>query len=217
MAIGLDSTSQGSATGVTSLAVPHTCAGSDGYLEVAVGCIRAANGDQISGVTYGGVPMTLVGKRSSQANTFVYLYRLSGPASGTSNIVASANNSSDIGIVAASYVRVNPTGQPDSSNVANGTAASFSAASTVVAAGCWLSAACVNNGGGFAAGSGATSRGIRTFSGGSQVALFDSGGTVGVGSQSIGVSLNNDNYAYVAASFSPSPAANGNFLSFFGG
>jgi hypothetical protein len=208
MAIALDATSNGSSTAVTSKTVAHTCTGANRILFVSVTCIRAANGDQISGVTYNGVAMTQIGKRSSQANTFVYLYRLEGPATGTNNIVASANNSSDIGIVAASYTGAKQSGQPDSSAVANGTAASYSASTTVVASGCWLVAANVNNGGGFAAGSGATSRGIIAFSGGSQNMLVDSNATVGTGSQSLGVTLTNDNYAYVVASMAPAAETN---------
>jgi hypothetical protein len=61
----------------TSHSWSHTCTGSDRFLVVQVGSFRSAGGgDVVSGVTYNGVSMTLLGKDDVQTNTQYYYYYL---------------------------------------------------------------------------------------------------------------------------------------------
>jgi hypothetical protein len=70
--------------------------------------------DHITGVTYGGVPMSLAGKICSAGiNRNIYQWFLLNPASGANNIVVSHNSSDVIAISAADYSGVQQWGQPD--------------------------------------------------------------------------------------------------------
>jgi hypothetical protein len=68
--------------------------------------------DDISSVTYAGVPMTLVNKAQAPSNRFHYLYYLLAPTSGTNNVVVTAASAHDLRSEAASWYNIAQSGQP---------------------------------------------------------------------------------------------------------
>jgi hypothetical protein len=73
-----------------SLTVSHTVAGSNTLLLVGVHC-RSASTD-VTGVTYNGVAMTLVGTNENSGVTGVQWYSLVAPAAGANNVVVSLSS-----------------------------------------------------------------------------------------------------------------------------
>jgi hypothetical protein len=66
MAIAVDATSQDHSATATSLTFSHTCSGSNRIL--FVGIVGDITTDTVTGVTYAGVSMTLVGKNKQHLN-----------------------------------------------------------------------------------------------------------------------------------------------------
>lgn len=101
MAIAFDASSGSKGVGSTTLTWSHTCTGSNRTLIVAC---SSKTDDYITGVTYGGVSMTLVdnivGVSGGDANR---LYVLTNPASGANNVVITSSASIDLVGSAASY------------------------------------------------------------------------------------------------------------------
>lgn len=196
MAIALDnSTNGGLVNPGTSLTYAHTVSGSNRILFVSV---FGDTTDKITGVTYNGVSMTLVGKTVKSPDRYVYLFYLIAPATGTNNVVVSASSSIAICSHAVSYTGAAQTGQPDSS--ITGTAAtSLTLTTTVVASNCWLVGAWRTNVTTGTAGTGATQR-----QGSNGLYTADSNGVVGTGSQSMTYNTAGSNgYSGVMASFAP--------------
>lgn len=112
MAIAVDATASGSANS-TTLTVSHTCTGSD--LVLVVVCY-AANGDQITGVTYNAASMTQAAKITDVNNTG-YIYYLVDPDTGANDIVVTASASQVLGLCSCSYtdadVEVTPSTSTD--------------------------------------------------------------------------------------------------------
>ena len=135
MAIAFDAASTGGLVTTSTLTVSHTTSGSDRLLVVAV----ASNIDQVTGVTYAGVSMSLAAKKAYSSPTeTIYIYYLAGPASGTNDIVVSRTGTSSYGLVAASYTGVDQTTPVDATNTgtnAVGTSSTLSVTSTVD--NCW--------------------------------------------------------------------------------
>lgn len=198
MAIAYDSSSSGSASSAGSVTVSHTCSGSDRLL---IACISSVvPGDTVTSVTYNGVSMTLVDKVPTQSNVETYMYYLLGPATGTNDIVVTSSATPLILLcAAASYTGVLQSGFPDAQSSDIGAGASMTGTVTTVATGCWMVMSAYGNSAGLSAGSGATQRAVTTRQG-----VFDSNGTVSVGSNSMTVNCNSDAYGYILASFAPS-------------
>ncbi len=95
--------------------------------------------DDITGVTYNGVSMTLVDKRDAGgAGRITYLYFLLGPASGTHNVVITSTASHMLIPVAADYSGVKQTSQPDNSTTNSTTYESnLTTVLTTIADNCW--------------------------------------------------------------------------------
>src|SRR5574343_509793 len=100
MAIARDATSQVSSStwynpGGSSYTWSHTCTGSNRAL--IVGLQTGSLGDIVTGVTYGGEAMTLVGKHQRQdtSSQFAYLFAKANPTSGANNIVVSLSSGSE--------------------------------------------------------------------------------------------------------------------------
>lgn len=171
MAIAFDASAKSSGSGINTLTFAHTCSGSDRALVVNVVC---DNSDKVTGVTYNGVGMTQVSKLQNTTSRFTYLYLLLGPATGANNIVVSTSSLSYIEGNSASYTGVKQTGQPDatgSNSASSGT--SLTTSLTTIADNCWTVLSALGQGGGIAAGSGATLR-ISQLVG----AILDSNGVV---------------------------------------
>ncbi|WP_353063325.1 IPT/TIG domain-containing protein [Tunturibacter psychrotolerans] len=164
--------------------------------------------DDISAVTYAGVPMTLVGKiQAPSSNNWQYLYYLVNPSSGSNNIVVTAASAHYLISEAASWFNVKQIAQPDASTTNTAAAASTSittslttvASGSLVVQGLWSY-------GHLAAGAGATQILVDAAIGGA--GIFVSSGspvspagnvsmtTISDGTQSTGV---------IMASFAPAP------------
>jgi len=91
MAIAFDSVSDSNATS-TSLTYAHTTSGDNRILFVSV-LLAGEHSDYLTGVTYGGVAMTQVGKVINANTGSTYLYVLFNPAVGANNIVVNSSAS----------------------------------------------------------------------------------------------------------------------------
>ncbi len=137
MAISFDAATDGGlASAATSLTYAHTVGtGSNRILFVGT---WGDTTDVITGATYAGVNMTLIGKVQCPADRWAYLFYLVNPASGANNVVVSASTSIVIASQCASYAGVKQSGQPDASSTNTAAAvASYSQSVTTVAANCW--------------------------------------------------------------------------------
>lgn len=102
MAIAYDSQSHGvSLSGSFSKTFSHTCSGSDRLLVVSA--LTNSGADSITGITYNGVSLTRI-DIADQPNNPYYLYYLIAPATGTNNVVITADRSTNaIAGTAVSY------------------------------------------------------------------------------------------------------------------
>lgn len=215
-AIAYDATSTGTYTTTSPLAWSHTCTGSQRILFVSI----STPTDAVTGVTYAGVSMTLVGKSSypGSGRNGASLWYLINPASGANNISATFTGASASG-GGVSYTGAKQSGQPDSSNTKNqGSAENIgSISTTVVAADCWMVVGLTDDQGSGATGSGGSAVRNSTAQGSIMV---DSNSIVGTGSQTVSWDFSGSNAVYgaVAASFSPyvTPANLANLKSFDG-
>lgn len=97
-----------------SLTASYTVgSGSNRLLVVQVLGDVAAGADDITGVTYNGVSMTLAAKQVATGDRNEYQYYLIGPASGANNVVVSCTGTHYLLVGAADYTGVSATGQPD--------------------------------------------------------------------------------------------------------
>lgn len=117
--LALDSAVYGGFVSATSQTTSFTMSASvGGYL--VVGVLGDASSDFITGVTFNGVALTLVGKQNSSPGSvfWQYLYVLANPTAGTHNIVVSASATTNyIQTYAASYIGVKTAGQPEATSL----------------------------------------------------------------------------------------------------
>lgn len=216
MAIAFDAATDGGNNGgtTTSLTFAHTCTGADRLLVVCV--VGDTVTDDVTGVTYNGVSMTLVltNAPGSIFNRFLYLFYLVAPATGSNNVVISASSNHYLLGGAASYTGVNATGQPDNSAKQDTTADPTSFSLTPIANNCWT-VLIVNSFNGSApptAGTGSTRRTFDATFGG--WGIFDSNGPITPPSsynmQTSGYGGNN--VGEIIASFAPPGGATGFFF-----
>lgn len=193
----------------TSLTYAHTNAGSN--LILMVGITITTGTDLLTGVTYAGAAMTLVGKiQRNGAGNYEYLFYKINPATGNNNVVASFSSAPpNIASGACSYTGALQTGQPDSSATGTVAGADLTLTTTVVASNCWL-VACFGNSNSVFSSTGTQRVGaiLNTF--------FDSNGVVGTGAQSLQVVFNTGGpTGGVIASIASAPEAGGGFFAFF--
>lgn len=204
MAIAYDTTSN--AAGASSWS--HTCSGANRILFVQSYAIN----DTLTNITFDGLAMTLVGKTSfpGSGRQGTYLHYLINPPTGSKTISITGAT----GVAGVSFSGAEQSGQPDSSNSGtSGTSTSISASTTVVKPNCWLIMASADAAGGETAGSGTTIRDTDA----NGLAISDSNGIVGTGSQSLNVSIGSSSvWATVIASFSPADATATQDAIFFG-
>lgn len=137
MAIAYDAATDGGNASSTSHTFSHTCGASATILFVAVIGDTTGGADDVTGVTYNSVSMTLVGKQTeATCNRFTYLYVLVSPATGANNVVISASSSHFLGGGAVSYTG-SSTGALDASTTNYGSATNFTTSVTTVADNCW--------------------------------------------------------------------------------
>lgn len=171
MAIALDTSLDLGSVTANSLTKAYTCTGSN--LVLFVGVLGDVTTDNITGVTYNTVAMTLVDKYHlfAGADRWFYCFRLLNPATGSNNIVISSSSSLFIDGVAASYTGaaggIDNTGT--SANDGSGIATLDNTIVTV-ADNCWHVAA-----GGIASGApgAGTATTMRVSAAGGNMAFFD--------------------------------------------
>lgn len=225
MAISLDATSNyntnlGNIGGGNpgSVSWSHTCTGSNLILIVGIGLQGATGAANFISVTYNGVAMTRL-----NTNGTVALYYLINPATGAHNITASVDDSGSKPFAGfgASYAGAKQTGFPDSSAIPTGTGTTYSPATTVVGAGCWLVAIAgtTNNNNQLTASSGTSARAACWNNGNTNsYVLGDSSTNVGPGSQTLSfVADASASWQAIILSMLPvtPPVVNSNFLSLF--
>lgn len=156
-AVGKPNTTTNSGTPLTW---NHTVTGSNTILFASV--FSTIGSDNVSGATYNGVAMTLVGK-ATQSNYYNYLFYLINPATGTHQVSVSfiSGSNDESGGVSASYTGAKQSGQPDayhSATLLNGISITDSV--TSVAANSWFvsSGFKVNQAADITAGTGLTKR-----------------------------------------------------------
>lgn len=99
-----------------TLTSAYTC-GSGSNTMLIVAFQGDQTNDDITGVTYNGVAMTLVNKTHSAGDRWVYMYYLLAPASGSHNVVITSTNSHYLLALAADYIGVKQSGQPDNNAI----------------------------------------------------------------------------------------------------
>jgi hypothetical protein len=207
MAIEVDATSADHSATATSLTFSHTCSGENRVL--FVGVIGDTTTDTVTGVTYAGVAMTLVGKNKTTSNRYNYLYYLVAPATGANNVVISQSSSVFIGGASVSYTGVSPVDTIDASTTNLATATSITTSVTTVADNCWYIEVCGVGNSGLTVGAGTTERCIVYTAANKFSVMYDGNGVKtpagsvslivnAVGSQSLGT---------VMCSFRPSVAS----------
>lgn len=140
MAIAYDAFSEGERlTSATTLTVSHTTSGSDRFLIVNVLSQTSGGGDTITGVTYNGTSLTLVGKRAA-GSEYIYQFQLANPASGANNVVVTSSVSGFFQCENVSYTGVNQSAPIDvfTSGSDGSGDAQFTLTTTVDA--CWMNA-----------------------------------------------------------------------------
>lgn len=110
MPIAFDAATNGGSATTTSLTFAHTTSGSDRVL--IVNAVVEQGADDITDISYNGVPMTRV-DFGNQGGFTVYMYILVAPALGTNNVVVTLNTNIFVAANAISYTGCAQTGQPD--------------------------------------------------------------------------------------------------------
>lgn len=141
MAIAFDSankTAFASTDGSNQRTLSHTCTGTD--LGLIVFIRNNANSDTLTGVTYNGVSMNQALKfhETGGNSAYVYIYTLTGPTTGTNNIVASFSGAETVTIFSHSYTGVSQTSMVDATSSGSATASSLTLSTTTVADNCWV-------------------------------------------------------------------------------
>lgn len=150
----------------------------------------ASANDDITGITFGGTPMTLIQKNTDANSYITVLYGLLAP-SGTGNVVVTQGDLGYMTLIAVAYSGANQSLTLDAKTINNaGAGASTLATSiTVVGTGCWVShfdavgniQNSVTNGTVFVN----SSIGICNATTGPDTACYDSNGTVSSGSNTL--------------------------------
>jgi hypothetical protein len=217
MAIAFDAQSTGNSSTIATT-VAHTCTGTNLILWVSVQIYKAASsqGDNLVGVTYNGVAMTQINKISRDApDGYQYLYALINPATGTNNIVATANTSQDqLTVKGTSYTGARQSSVPDATTTANGSAVTtLTTTVTTIADNCWLVGSFIKDtSGNFTAGANTTIRNTTS----QFVAVDSNSAQTPAGSKSMTCTGSSGVYSALMASFAPfvPQSTAGNFFEF---
>lgn len=206
MAVTLDTTTSSNGASSTSWTFSHTCSGSDRVL--LVGFFKFASGDSVTGVTYGGVAMTQLGKRAADASGYIYLYGLVNPATGANNVVATSSASVEWYGEAVSYNGVNQTTPfPDTAVTSTSTGTSFTGTITTTVADSWVVLQGRNSVGGPTAGANTT---LRVASPSPDVWFLDSNAGRATGSNNLAWSFGTSETCYwIIGAVAPSASASG--------
>ncbi len=123
-AMTVDSTTSASALTANTLTWSHTV-GAAPKLVLVVGVTNRDGNKTVTGVTYGGTPLTRIGFRNGHGNANrVEIWSLAAPSPGTANVVVSLSGSVDVVGGAISFSGVNQTTPFGTFVSAQGTSAS---------------------------------------------------------------------------------------------
>jgi hypothetical protein len=129
--------------------------------------------NNVTSVTYAGVPMTLVDRQFFQTTNDMQLFYLLGPATGANNIVLTyVNVSDDHGFAAVSYSGVKQSGFPDATHKTTGSGTAISDTITFANTPAWVVMFVVSASASLAASTNST---LRTAAS-AAVSFFDSNG-----------------------------------------
>lgn len=205
--IAFDAATPGLDGAATSLTWSHTC--STGANRILFVGAFGNTTDVVTGCTYGGVAMTLIGKIQVPADRWLYLWCLVAPATGANNVVVSASSSVLISAASSSYTGASQTGQPDASTTNSATTGTSLATSvTTVADQCWTFLVFRSRGASApTAGAGTTVRAAGQLADG--LLIGDSNGIVSppASHSMTGQDVNSSDMAAIMASFSPAAGA----------
>jgi hypothetical protein len=203
--IAIDATSSGAYNGgaTSTLTSSFTVGTSTTNRMLFVGVVGDIGSNNITGVTYAGVSMTLIGTNHNSGDRYIDLYALPNPATGTNNYTVTANDNGLIATVLESFSGVNQTVAMDATSTANvNSSTTLTTSLTTVANNDWsilISRGAVN-----AATAGASST-LRASN-----ATFQTWDTNGpktpAGTQSMTINNAGDTMASIMAAFSPVPA-----------
>lgn len=182
MAIAYDTSVSGGFTNSgTSLTWSHTCTGSNGVLLVTV--VGDTATDVVTGATYNGVAMTLIGHiqggSGGSLTRYTYLFGLIGPATGANTVAVSASSAIYMAGMSSSYTGVSAF-ETGVTNTAPAGSSSLTLTATTGVANCWLVAGWKNNWGNASAGTGTTMR-----QSANDLCIGDSNAALTAGSQSL--------------------------------
>lgn len=199
----------------TSISTPHTVSGSNRILFVSVNIGKNCGncqGDLLTGVTYNGAPLTLVGKVATHSGIInpleTYLYYILAPDIGTHDIVVSYSALGGVldavWVASASYTGVSQSGLDASAVSADNIfpATSVTGTVTTVADNDWIVMGSYSGDGSTSAGAGTTIR--ATSPALDRQVLSDSGGPKHpAGSATLTVNGNSDRVGSIVAAISP--------------
>jgi hypothetical protein len=159
MAIAFDAATTGSDTSGSSYTFAHTVsASSNRFLFVVVTGNVVASPDNVTGITYAGVAMTLLDKSNGSGDRWQYIFYLIAPAVGANNVVISSSGAPNnlYGPGAFSYIGVKQAA-PEVSQKTTGTSTSKTETITTLTNNAWV-IGCLHCNAAQAAGSGTTFR-----------------------------------------------------------
>ncbi len=96
--IAVDTVTSGTGTG-TPVTVSHTTSGTGRLMLVGISGAVSSGTVAVSGVTYGGVALSLVGTATAAAYQKTWIYQLVAPATGTANVVVTFSTAPNTGAV----------------------------------------------------------------------------------------------------------------------
>jgi len=162
MAIAFDALTAHAGATATSITFSHTVASSNPVLFV---CVTDSSSNLVTGVTYNGTAMTLVGTSSAPSDRYIHTYCLAAPSTGANNVVVTASASNSMRPFAVSYTGAHQSVQADVSdtNTTTTNTNSYSRTLTTLEDNCWTMIFIKNNAAVPAAGSGTTQRDASTW------------------------------------------------------
>ncbi len=219
MAIAYDNSSQAtSGGGASSLTYSHTVGTGDDRI-LFVYTVNHHTLGSITGVTYGGVAMTLIVSDDATANHGQEMWYLVAPATGANNVVVSKSDGSGwIDSTAASYEGASQTGVPDAYVVpSEATTTSYARSLTTVADNTWITwGMCAFSGATLTAGSNTIVRKQQQAGYFSGMAYCDTNADqTPAGSKTMTVTSTSQGFCSIMASFAPVGGEGGSTSDFF--
>lgn len=214
MAIAVDAVTNGTGGTVTSITYSHTCSGENRYLLVFVRG-GGGEGNRVTGITYNGVAMSLIGV--ANYGEAMIVYGLVNPATGAHNVVVSFSSSSYAQSGCISYTGVHQTSSIDGTvqTYAPTSVSSVTATVTTSYPGSWLIIGAKNGSLTISAGTNCT---LRVNCGSEGARSGDTNGGTTPGANTIQVTASgSSNWSVVGLALRPTDPISGGGIYLFGG